>query len=300
MEFLQVSLTSRITEWLHLPPGDLTRSLIRVGLIWLLAWAGMLLVRLVARRIVAAVDDGDPLTLTHREKQGQTISQLLRGVGRVAIVMTAALLTLDVFLDIGPLLAGAGILGLAVSFGAQSLVKDVISGFFILLENQFAVGDVIEGAGKAGTVEEISLRLVKLRDIRGTLHIIPNGQLGVVSNLTRGWAQAVVDIGIGYDADIDQALAVFEDEAAAFAAAPGWADRISGPPSVVGVDALADSAVMVRTLIRTRPGDQWAAGREFRRRMLRRLEAEGIEIPFPQRTVHVRHHGAAAGAEALG
>jgi len=300
MELLQASLTSRITDWLQLPPGDLTRSFIRVGIIWLLAWAGMLLVRLVARRIVAAVDDGDPLTLTHREKQGQTISQLLRGVGRVAIVVTAVLLTLDVFLDIGPLLAGAGILGLAVSFGAQSLVKDVISGFFILLENQFAVGDVIEGAGKAGTVEEISLRLVKLRDIQGTLHIIPNGQLGVVSNLTRGWAQAVVDIGIGYDADIDRALAVFEDEAAAFAAAPGWDDRMAGPPSVAGVDALSDSAVMVRTLIRTRAGDQWAAGREFRRRMLRRLEAEGIEIPFPQRTVHVRHHGAAAGAEALG
>jgi hypothetical protein len=143
MEFLQAARTSRITEWLHLPPGDLTRSLIRVGLIWLLAWAGMLVVRLVARRIVAAVDDGDPLTLTHREKQGQTISQLLRG---------------------------AGILGLAVSFGAQSLVKDVISGFFILLENQFAVGDVIEAAGTTGTVEEISLRLVKLRDIQGTLH----------------------------------------------------------------------------------------------------------------------------------
>jgi small-conductance mechanosensitive channel len=105
---------------------------------------------------------------------------------------------------------------------------------------------------------------------------------------------------VGYDADIDRALAVFEDEAAAFAAAPGWADRMSGPPSVVGVDALADSAVMVRTLIRTRPGDQWAAGREFRRRMLRRLEAEGIQIPLPQRTVHVRHHGAAAGAETLG
>lgn len=300
MEFLPVALTSRITEWLHLPPGDLTRSLIRVGLIWLLAWAGMLLVRLVARRIVAAVDDGDPLTLTHREKQGQTISQLLRGVGRVAIVMTAALLTLDVFLDIGPLLAGAGILGLAVSFGAQSLVKDVISGFFILLENQFAVGDVIEAAGKTGTVEEISLRLVKLRDIRGTLHLIPNGQLTVVSNQTRGWAQAVVDIGVGYEADIDRALSVFEDEAATFATAPGWADRLAGSPSVVGVEALADSAVIVRTLIRTRPGDQWAAGREFRRRMLRRLEAEGIQIPFPQRTVHVRHHGAPGAEEAFG
>ena len=134
-----------------------------------------------------------------------------------------ALLSLDIFFDIGPLLAGAGIIGLAISFGAQSLVKDIISGFFILVENQFAVGDVIETAGKSGTVERMTLRVVMLRDLRGVLHIIPNGQMTVVSNQTRGWARAVVEVGVAYEVDVDRALAVFRDEAAAFGKDPGLA-----------------------------------------------------------------------------
>ena len=129
-----------------------------------------------------------------REKRGRTIAQLLRSVGRVVIVTIAVLLTFNVFINIAPILAGAGILGLAVSFGAQSLVRDIISGFFILLENQFAVGDVIEAAGKSGVVERMTLRVVVLRDLEGTMHVIPNGEMKVVSNKTRGWSRAVVDI----------------------------------------------------------------------------------------------------------
>jgi small conductance mechanosensitive channel len=300
MTLLQSSFPSALAEFLHLPSGELARAAVRVGAIWLLAWFGMMVIRLVARRIVAAVDEGDPGALTLREKQGQTISQLLRSVGRVLVFLVAALLTLDVFFDIGPLLAGAGILGLAVSFGAQSLVKDVISGFFILLENQFAVGDVIEAAGKSGAVEQMSLRVVKLRDVRGVLHIIPNGQIGVVSNATRGWGREVVDVSVSYEVDVDQALGVFRDEAARFGADPEWAPRMDGAPDVLGVESLTDSAVIIRTLLRARPGDQWALGREFRRRILRRLEAEGMEIPFPQRTVHVRHHSTGGTPEVIG
>jgi small-conductance mechanosensitive channel len=204
----QSSTLDAVAEFFRLPPGELPRTLIRVAVIWLLAWFAIRVIHLIARRIIAAVDDGDDSTLTAAEKRGQTIAQLLRSVGRVAVLGLTVLLTLDVFFDIGPLLAGAGILGLAVSFGAQSLVKDVISGFFILVENQFVVGDVVEAAGKSGTVERMTLRVVMLRDLRGVLHIVPNGQIAAVSNFTRSWSRAVVEVNVAYSTDVDHAAAV--------------------------------------------------------------------------------------------
>jgi len=282
----------RLSEFFHIDAADVVRALIRLIGIWAMAWVANRVIRLIAARILKAVDDGDDSHLSFREKRGQTVAQLLRSIGRISIVLIAGMLSLDVFFDIGPLLAGAGILGLAISFGAQSLVKDVISGFFILVENQFAVGDVIEAGGKSGGVERMTLRVVMLRDLRGVLHIIPNGQIGTVSNLTRGWARAVVEVGVAYDVDVDRALGVFKDEAASFGRDPQWAHRLDGAPEVLGVESLADSAVVIRTILRTRPGEQWGAAREFRRRLKSRLDREGIEIPFPQRTVHVRPKGA--------
>ena len=266
----------------------LIRKVASVGVIWLGAWLVNQLIRLAARRILKAVDDGDDSTLTLREKRGQTVAQLLRSVGRVVVVVVAILLTLNTFVEITPLLAGAGILGLAISFGAQSLVKDVLSGFFILLENQFAVGDVIEAGGKSGVVERMTMRVVQLRDIEGVLHFIPNGQLTVVSNKTRGWSRAVIDVGIAYDTQIDRALDVIRDEALGFSRDPAWQPKLDGNIEVVGVERLDDSGVVIRVLARTIPGSQWETGREFRRRIKNRLEAEGIEIPFPQRTMHLR------------
>jgi small conductance mechanosensitive channel len=275
-----------------------TELAVRVGVrilgIWILAWLAYRVVRLAARRIEIAVDDGDDSVTTLRERRGKTISQLLRSVGRVVIVVIALLLTFNLFIDIGPILAGAGILGLAVSFGAQSLVKDVISGFFILFENQFAIGDVIEAAGQSGVVEKMTLRVVVLRDVEGTMHVIPNGEIKVVSNKTRGWSRAVVDIGVAYDANVDRALAVVRDEAAQFTTDKTWGPQLDGPVEVLGVESLADSAVVIRSLIKTQPGSQWNAAREFRRRMKNRLDREGIEIPYPQRRVHVKVEGEAS------
>ena len=202
-------------------------------------------------------------------------------MGRVVIVAVAILLTFNIFIDIGPILAGAGILGLAVSFGAQSLVKDVISGFFILFENQFAVGDVIEAAGKSGTVERMTLRVVVLRDVYGVLHVIPNGEIKVVSNKTRGWSRAVIDVSVAYDVDVDRALDVVSDEAARFSADPKWKHELDGAGEVLGVESVSDNSVVIRALIRTRPGSQWSVAREFRRRMKARLDREQIEIPDP-------------------
>jgi small-conductance mechanosensitive channel len=284
----------RLGEILKIDGEELARDGARVLGIWVLAWFAYRVVRLTARRIEIAVDDGDDSVTTLRERRGQTIAQLLRSVGRVVVVVIALLLTFNVFIDIGPILAGAGILGLAVSFGAQSLVKDVISGFFILFENQFAIGDIIEIAGKSGVVEKMTLRVAVLRDGEGVMHVVPNSEIKVVSNKTRGWSRAVVDVGIGYDEDIDRALGIIRDEAAQLATDRMWSLQLDGAPDVVGVESLGDSSVVIRTLIRTQPGSQWTVAREFRRRIKNRFDRDGVEIPFPQRMVLVRVVGGPA------
>jgi small conductance mechanosensitive channel len=281
----------RLAAILRIDAEELIRAGVRVLGIWLLAWLTYRLVRLAARRIELAVDDGDDSVTTLRERRGQTIAQLLRSMGRVVILAIAILLTFNTFIDIGPILAGAGILGLAVSFGAQSLVKDVISGFFILFENQFGIGDVIEVAGKSGLVEKMTLRVVQLRDAEGVMHVVPNGEIKVVSNKTRGWSRAVVDVGVPYDENVDRAIEVLRDEAAQFSTDKAWGAQLDGPVEVLGVESLSDSAVVLRTVIRTQPGSQWNVAREFRRRIKNRFDRESLEIPYPQRRVHVRIDG---------
>jgi len=292
-------LLERLAEALRLDGESLVRAGARILGIWLLAWLAFRIVALAARRIEKEVDDGDDSVTTLRERRGQTISQLLRSVGRLMVLSIALLLTFNVFIDIGPILAGAGILGLAVSFGAQSLVKDFLSGFFILFENQFAIGDVIEAGGKSGTVEKMTLRVVVLRDLKGTIHIVPNSEIKVVSNMTRGWSRAVVDVGVTYEEDVDRALAVVRDEAAQFSTDKVWGAQLDGPLEVPGIESLGDSAVVIRTLIRTQPGSQWATAREFRRRLKKRLDREGMSIPYPQRKVHVQVQGGAATPEVI-
>jgi small conductance mechanosensitive channel len=282
---------SRIAEFFGTSRGLVIDKFIKMVVIWVVAWLAYQLVKRIAKRIIASVDDGDDATMTSAEKRGHTVAQLVRSVGRVMILALAALLTLGQFVPIGPILAAGGIFGLAVSFGAQSLVKDIIAGFFVLAENQFAVGDVIEAAGKSGTVERMTLRMVMLRDLRGVLHVVPNGQITTVSNLTRTWSRAVVDVGIHYDTDLDRALAVLRDELTRFQADPAWTARFEGESAVLGTEALGEHGVVLRTLLRTAPGAQWDVAREFRRRLKNRLDVERIEIPYPQRTVHVRHSG---------
>jgi moderate conductance mechanosensitive channel len=288
-------ILERIGQLLRIDGQVALRGAVRVFGIWLLAWAALRVVKLAARRIERSVDDGDDSVTTLREKRGRTISQLLRSVGRVVIVTIAILLTFNVFINIAPILAGAGILGLAISFGAQSLVRDIISGFFILLEDQFAVGDVIEVAGKSGVVERMTLRIVMLRDLDGSMHVIPNGELKVVSNKTRGWARAVVDIAVPYTEDVDRILAIVRDEAAQFSTDKTWGLQLDGPVEVLGIEELRDNSVVIRSLLKTQPGSQWNVAREFRRRLINRFSREAIETPFQQRRVHVTVKGGAEG-----
>jgi small conductance mechanosensitive channel len=262
------------------------RTLQVLGIV-LLAYLAFRVVNLLARRIESAVDDGDPTTLSEREQRGRTLAQLLKSVGGVAIMVGAALTVLNQFVNIGPLLAGVGVAGLAISFGAQSLVKDVISGFFILFENQFGVGDIIEVNGVGGVVERMTMRVVMLRDVQGVLHVIPNGSVTMVSNRTRGWSRAVLDIAVAYREDIDRVIAVLRDVAGEFWRDPAWTSRLIEEPAVWGVEALADSSVNVRMVSATQPRQQWDVARELRRRIKLRFDAEGIEIPFPQRQIHL-------------
>jgi moderate conductance mechanosensitive channel len=288
-------ILDRVGQLLRIDGQMALRAAIRVLGIWLLAWIALRVVKLAAWRIERSVDDGDDSVTTLREKRGHTISQLLRSIGRVAIVTIAVLLTFNVFINIAPILAGAGILGLAISFGAQSLVRDIISGFFILLENQFAVGDVIEAAGKSGVVERMTLRVAVLRDLDGTMHVIPNGELKVVSNKTRGWARAVVDIAVPYTEDVDRILSIVRDEAAQFSTDKPWGLQLDGPVDVLGIEELRDNSVVIRSLLKTQPGSQWNVAREFRRRLINRFSREAIETPFQQRRVHVTVKGGAEG-----
>jgi small conductance mechanosensitive channel len=270
---------SRFASALRLDGAEAGRKLTQALAIWVLAWLGVRLIQLAASRLEAVVDDGDPTITTLREKRGHTIAQLMRTVGRGFVLVTAWLLTLNLFIEIGPLLAGAGILGLAVSFGAQSLVKDFISGFFILFENQFALGDVVEAAGKTGVVEHMTLRVVVLRDSEGTRHVIPNGEIKVVSNRTAGWARAVIDVAVAGETNADRVLALVKDETMRFAADAEWTHVLDGAPEVWGVEALGDNRVVVRAVVRTQPGAQWGVARDLRRRFKNRFDAEGIRLP---------------------
>jgi len=271
---------SRLLSILGIEAAQLWRSLVQIAAIWIVGWLLIRLVRLIARRIEATVDDKDDAVFSAREKRGHTVAQLVRSVGRALVLIACIGLSLNLFIDIRPLLAGVGILSLAISFGAQSLVKDFIAGFFVIFENQFVVGDVIEVGGKNGEVERMTLRIVQLRDLHGVLHTIPNGQIGAVSNFTRGWGRAVVEIEVAFGTNVDKALALLRDEATKMAADPVWQPKFDGTPEVVGVERITQTGLTVRTLLRSQPGQQWAIARESRRRVKNRLDREGILIPY--------------------
>lgn len=290
------SARSRPFDLMSLDAADIRRAALNILAIWILAWLGWEIVKLLARRIVAVATEHPGETPTFREKRGRTIAQLVRGTGRGLIIVAAVLLTLNQFFNITTLLGGAAVIGLAVSFGAQSLVKDYLAGFFILLENQFVVGDSVDAAGKSGIVEKLTLRTVTLRDIEGVVHIIPNGQITTLSNKARGWSRAVVDIGISYDSDIDAAIATLKDESARLAADPDWAWRFEAQPDVLGIESFTDTGVVIRTLLQTRAGMAGDVAREFRRRVVMRFEREGIKGAHHQQVINVHAALAPSGA----
>ena len=245
-------------------------------------------IQLMARRFEQDVSTGTGLEMLERAKRAKTLGGLIQNVLTTLVIVVASLMILrEVGLDITPLLTGAGILGLAVGFGAQSLVKDVISGFFLILENDVRVGDVVAIDTHAGVVEDISLRTMRLRDFEGTVHIIPNGSVGVLSNKTKDFSYAVLEVPASYSADTDLVVEVIRDVGASLRADDRLAPFILDDIEVLGVDAFADSSITIKARIKTMPIKQWDVAREFRRRLKKAYDAKGLDVPFPTRTLHV-------------
>ena len=228
--------------------------------------------------------DGVPVQGSARAKTLLTIAR--KSLLIVLIVLSSLMILSELGLDIAPLLAGAGVLGLAVGFGAQKLVQDVITGVFILIEDQISVGDVINVGDKGGVVEMVSIRTVRLRDFSGTVHTIPYSAISTVSNLTKEFSFYVFQVGVAYRESVDEVMAVLKEIGAEMQEDAEFGPLILEPLEVSGVDAFADSAVMIKARIKTRPIKQWAVGREFNRRMKNRFDELGIEIPFPHTTIY--------------
>ena len=228
-----------------------------------------------------------------RSKQrAQTLGTVLRSIASAVVYSVAILIALAEFeINLAPLIAGAGIAGIALGFGAQSIVRDFLSGLFMLIEDQYGVGDIIDVGEATGVVEEVTLRTTRLRDVTGTVWFVPNGEIHRIANKSQHWARAVVDVEVAYDTDLDLATRVIKEAADTL-----WHDRLEEAtileePEIWGVQALGESSVAIRLVVKTEPGEQWTTGRELNGRIKRALDANGIEIPFPQRTVWMRSEG---------
>ena len=295
----------------EITPADLAafvrQTLLPAGLVIVVAVIALRVASVFVHGIVKALIDREATEGTSQElsavelkKRMDTLDDLGIRVIQVFIVAIAGLMLLGKLgLDIGPAVAGLGVIGIAVGFGAQTLVRDYLNGALILVENQFSKGDVVRIAGVSGTVEDFTLRRTTVRDIDGVVHTVPNGEIKVASNLTRVWARINEDVTVAYGTDIDRAIDVVDQVGRELHDDPVWKRRILEPPRVERVEALGEYGVTLKILGSVRAPEQWAAGGEFRKRLLAALEANGIEIPRPQRVILSRDPAAAiAGAGA--
>jgi small conductance mechanosensitive channel len=258
---------------------------LRVTLIVVAAWITVYvlqrLIRMFRERLASRMADPESV------KRAATLGRVFRYLVAVVVSLIAGMLVLgEIGISIAPILGAAGVVGLAVGFGAQSLVKDFFAGFFILLEDQIRHGDVVEIAGKSGFVEEITLRYVRLRDYDGNVHYIANGLISTVTNMSRGFAQSVIDVGIAYRENVDEAFDVMREVATTMRADPAFGPRILDDLEIAGVERWADSAVVLRCRFKVVPLEQWGVRREFLRRLKRAFDERGIEIPFPHLTIY--------------
>lgn len=235
-------------------------------------------------KLLSADGERDTRAATERRKRSETVSSVARRSVSIVIWTTAIVMALsEIGFDIGPLIAGAGVAGLAIGFGAQNLVRDFLGGFFILLENQIRVGDVAMINGTGGLVEQINLRTTVLRDLEGTVHVFPNGAITSLSNKTRDFSFYVFDVGVAYKEDADRVIKLITETVASLSDHEDFGDHILGEPDIFGLDKFGESAIVIKGRIRTVPGKQWFVGREFNRRLKQRFDKEGVEIPFPHR-----------------
>ncbi len=276
-------LTQLNTWW-----GEMTgpvATVLRIALILLGAWVVKSLMHRgiggMRTRIAQRMDDREA------NQRAETLGRVFRYLVTVVIGLVTVMLVLaEIGVSLAPILGAAGVVGLAVGFGAQSLVKDFVTGFFLLLENQIRQGDVVEVDGHSGVVEEITLRFVRLRDYDGAVHYVPNGQITTVVNMTRGFGNAVFEIGVAYREDIDVVMSLMRKVAAQLRADERFSKRIQEDLDIAGVDRWDDSAVIIRCRMQCVAGDQWGVKREYLRRLKAAFDEHSIEIPFPHMTVY--------------
>ena len=264
---------------------------LRIGLIFLVGYLGIRFLKIALKHLESILIKAGEAT---EEVPGATRKRIttLTGVLQTVVVGIVWSVVIVVFLeqiglDITPILAGAGIVGLAVGFGAQNLVRDIISGFFLILENQIRVGDWAIINGTSGSVETITFRTVVLRDLSAVVHVFPNGSIETLSNMTKDWSAYVIDAGVAYKEDTDRVIEVMVQVAEEIRSEPKFAPMMIGPIEIFGVDNFGESEVTIKARLRTHPLKQWAVGREYRRRLKKAFDAAGIEIPFPQRTLNM-------------
>ncbi len=241
--------------------------------------------RWVSRATVRSLSRMDETRRMRAELRAKTLGDVMADSTRVVIWTLAVITALGQFgIALGPLIAGAGIAGVALGFGAQSLVKDFFSGFFILLEDQYGVGDVVQvDPDVSGRVEDITMRVTRLRSLDGTVWFVPNGEVRFLGNRSKEWARALVDFQVSYGSDLDDAMEVIRDAAAELRQSEEIGPKILEDVEILGVEMLGDSGVTIRTFIKTQPLEQWTVSRHFRREVKRGFDARGIEIPFPHR-----------------
>ncbi len=221
-------------------------------------------------------------------KRADTLAAVIAYLLTITVVIVGAIMILGEFdVEIGPILAAAGIVGVAVGFGAQHLVRDLITGFFILLDDQIRVGDVVQIADKGGLVEKISLRMTILRDLAGNVHYVRNGEISVVTNMTKEYSRYVFDIGVAYREDVDDVIEVVKQVDEELRADPAFGSDILEPIEILGLDQFGDSAIIIKARTKTKPIKQWSVGREFNRRLKKRFDEKDIEIPFPHVTLYM-------------
>jgi small conductance mechanosensitive channel len=262
---------------------------LRILLIVVAAYIGIRLLRLALNRAEAILVRAGMASETVPGAAMMRVRTLMSVLWTIAVglIWFVAVLTVlgQMGINIAPILASAGVVGLAVGFGAQNLVKDLVSGFFLILENQVRVGDIAVINGTGGLVEAITFRTIVLRDLSGVVHVFPNGTINTLANMTKDWSAYVLDIGVAYKEDTDHVIDVMRKVAEEMRAESTYGAAMLEPIEIFGVDAFADSAVTIKARFKTRPLQQHLVGREYRRRLKKAFDAEGIEIPFPHRTL---------------
>jgi moderate conductance mechanosensitive channel len=271
--------------WISLKEWMLTGG-VRTLFIIFFTFIALSIKRLVIRRtfsVLTARQDSD-----EGRKRLLTLRSVVKWATSIVILTVSIMMILpELGIKIGPILAAAGIVGLAIGFGAQQLVQDIISGFFILMENQIRVGDVVQVAGKSGLVERVTLRMTVLRDLSGSVHYVRNGHIDLVTNMTMDFSYYPLEIGVAYRENTDEVVAVAKEVGAELMADDEYKDDILEPLEVLGVDRFADSAVIIRARFKTKPIKQWRVGREFNRRLKQAFDRKGIEIPYPHVTLYM-------------